>query len=121
MQPPARRIVRVVVEAGAEDPEPAAGLVLDQIDTGRRAVHHYAFRLPDGTFIGRVGLFDPLAPQHPRHALPFSLMGLAVRQKDILSQYPTATIVPCPRWNPLTEDYEVPTHVPPPTIPTIIP
>lgn len=74
--------------------------------------HHYSFKLPDGLFVGRVGFHQPLAPQHVAHAIWYSAEGIAAKRAEVLAQFPTAKVVPTPRWSEESEEYETPVGVP---------
>lgn len=81
--------------------------------TTKPRTHHYAFKLPDGRFIGRAGFHDPLGPQPANHALPYSAEGIRAKREEILQLFPTAKIVPAPRWNSESGEYETPADTPP--------
>ena len=75
--------------------------------------HHYAFKLPDGSYIGRHGFHEPLGPQPPRHALPYSMEGIRAKREEIQTLFPGVKIVPAPRRNGESGEYETPVGVPP--------
>lgn len=75
--------------------------------------HHYAFQLNDGKFVGREGFHGPLSPQPVRRAISYSVQGIAAKRGEILGLFPEAKIVPMPRWNSESGEYESAIGVPP--------
>lgn len=75
--------------------------------TGRQDHHgptpvkttYHAFRLPDGSYLGRLSFHDELGPQPAERALPFSARGAAARKVELLAKFPGARIVPDPNLN----------------------
>lgn len=74
--------------------------------------YHYSFQLPDGKFIGRYAFHDPLQPVIPHRAIWYSAEGIRARRSEILTLFPTAKVVPTPRFNPESEEWETPANVP---------
>jgi len=76
----------------------------------------YAFKLPNGHFIGRIGMTGPLTEVGPGQASPYTAHEIRQQEATIRLTWPEASPAPCPRWNPESGEYETPIHQPwPPT------
>jgi len=78
----------------------------------KKRSYHYSFKLPDGLFVGRMGFHAPLTPQPVSHAIWYSVEGIASKRHEILTLFPTARIVPTPRFNDESNEWETPVNVP---------
>ena len=72
----------------------------------------YAWRLPDGRYLGRRACSDPLAPGPPGDSKAYTKKEIDESRVEVLTLFPTASPVPRPKWNPESEEYETPFHFP---------
>ena len=74
--------------------------------------HHYSFLLPDGEYVGRRSFHDSLGPTSVEYATWYSVEGIRAKRHEILTLFPAAKIVPTPRFNEESEEWETPVNVP---------
>ena len=74
--------------------------------------YHYSFKLPDGEYVGRRSFHDLLGPVGVKYAVWYSVEGIAAKRHEILTLFPAAKIVPTPRFNPESEEWETPVNTP---------
>lgn len=78
----------------------------------------YAFRLPNGRYLGREGMSGPLIETGPGQAATYKAEDIRQREATVRLTWPDATPAPAPRWNPESSEYETPTQQPWPPIPS---
>lgn len=82
-------------------------------DMKAKRPHMYSFQLPDGNYVGRDGHSGPWKPTGPGDARAFSAVEAKSKKAFFASVFiDPLKVVPAPRWNPESRQYETPSDVP---------
>lgn len=82
-------------------------------DMKAKRPHLYSFQLPSGQYVGRDGYTGPWKPTGPGDARSFKADEAKGKVSFFASIFTAPLkIVPAPRWNPESGEYETPINVP---------